>query len=140
MWFVLNFRLSEYYVVFIYFQAAVSALLAVSVLYVEKNQNKYYVIFENSTNIKLLYLWHTQDIIQRKSNFIRGFYAMFIYTYAVKINYNFVLLIFLRFCTVTFVNLFLSLNWILIFKTLQAVSLYCRSKVPREKFVIISWS
>ena len=31
---------SKYYVIFIYFQAAVSALLAVSVLYVEKNQNK----------------------------------------------------------------------------------------------------
>ena len=36
----------NYYVIFI---AAVSALLAVSVLYVEKNQNKYHVIFENST-------------------------------------------------------------------------------------------
>ena len=35
-----------YNIIFIYFQAAVSALLAVSVLYVgKKNQNKYYVIF-----------------------------------------------------------------------------------------------
>ena len=39
------FEFSKYYVIFIYFQAAVSALLAVSVLYVEKNQNKYYIIF-----------------------------------------------------------------------------------------------
>ena len=38
-------EISKYYIIFIYFQAAVSALLAVSVLYVEKNQNKYYVIF-----------------------------------------------------------------------------------------------
>ena len=38
----------EYYIIFIYFQAAVSALLAVSVLYVEKNQNKDYVIFGDS--------------------------------------------------------------------------------------------
>ena len=36
----------KYYVIFIYFQAAVSALLAVSVLYNEKNQNKYYGIFQ----------------------------------------------------------------------------------------------
>ena len=42
-------RIFEYYVIFIYFQAAVSALLSVSVLYVEKNQNKYYIIFENLT-------------------------------------------------------------------------------------------
>ena len=38
----------KYYVIFISFQAAVSALLTVSLLlnlYVEKNQNKYYVIF-----------------------------------------------------------------------------------------------
>ena len=42
-------RIVEYYVIFIYFQAAVSALLAVSGLYVEKNQNNYYVIFDNST-------------------------------------------------------------------------------------------
>ena len=32
--------ISKYYVIFVYFQAAVSALLAVSVLYVEKNQNR----------------------------------------------------------------------------------------------------
>ena len=42
---VLNFRIFEYYIIFIYFQAVVSALLAV--LYIEKNQNKY-VIFESS--------------------------------------------------------------------------------------------
>ena len=48
-------RISEYYVIFIYFQAAVSALLAVLVLYVEKNLNEYYAIFDNSTNIKALY-------------------------------------------------------------------------------------
>ena len=46
----------KYYVTFIYFQTAVSALLAVSVYYFEKNQNKYYIIFrklfENSTHIK----------------------------------------------------------------------------------------
>ena len=29
-----------YYIIFVYFQAAVSSLLALSVLYVEKNQNK----------------------------------------------------------------------------------------------------
>ena len=39
-----------------------SSLLHVLVMYVEKNLNKYYAIFENSTNIKLLYLWNTQDI------------------------------------------------------------------------------
>ena len=33
-------EISKYYIIFVYFQAAVSALLAVSVLYVEKNQNK----------------------------------------------------------------------------------------------------
>ena len=37
-------RISEYYVIFVYFQAAVSAQLAVSALYVEKNENKDYVI------------------------------------------------------------------------------------------------
>ena len=40
---------------FIYFQAAVSGLLAVSVMYVEKNQNKYYIIiwkFEISSHVK----------------------------------------------------------------------------------------
>ena len=42
-----NVEFSKYYIIFIYFQAAVSALLAVSVLYVEKNQNKYYIIFVN---------------------------------------------------------------------------------------------
>ena len=31
-----NVRISEYYVIFIYFQAAASAQLAVSVLYIEK--------------------------------------------------------------------------------------------------------
>ena len=40
-----NCRILEYYVIFIYFQAAVSALLAVSVLYVE---NEYYVTFKIS--------------------------------------------------------------------------------------------
>ena len=38
------FEFSKYCVIFIYFQAAVSAMLAVSVLYIEKNQNKYQVI------------------------------------------------------------------------------------------------
>ena len=48
IWYVSNFwifEFSKYYVIFIYFQAAVSALLAVSVLYVE---NKYYVLFDIS--------------------------------------------------------------------------------------------
>ena len=36
IWYVSNCWTFEYYVVFIYFQAADSALLAVSVLYVEK--------------------------------------------------------------------------------------------------------
>ena len=35
IWYVLNFLIFKYYVIFIYFQEAVSALLAVSVLYVE---------------------------------------------------------------------------------------------------------
>jgi hypothetical protein len=46
----------KYYVIFIYFQAVVSALLAVSVLYVEKSQNKHYVIFQNfdhSTHLQI---------------------------------------------------------------------------------------
>ena len=34
-------RIFEYYVIFTYFEAAVFALLAVSVLYLEKNQNRY---------------------------------------------------------------------------------------------------
>ena len=37
---ILKLEISKYYVIFVYFQAAVSALLAVSVLYIEKNQNK----------------------------------------------------------------------------------------------------
>ena len=45
--YLISVEFSKYYVIFIYFQAAVSALLAVSVLYIEKNQNKYYVIFRN---------------------------------------------------------------------------------------------
>ena len=47
---------SKYYVIFIYFQAAVSALLAVSVLYIEKNQNKYYVILDRKIPIFLFYV------------------------------------------------------------------------------------
>ena len=45
----------KYYVIFVYFQAAVSALLAVSVLYVEKKiKMKYYVIFRDF--VKYLFL------------------------------------------------------------------------------------
>jgi len=41
-----NFRTSKSYVIFLYFQAAVSTQMSVSALYVEKkNQNKDYVIF-----------------------------------------------------------------------------------------------
>ena len=50
--YVLNFRIFQYYSLFTYFQAVVSALLAV--LYIEKNQNKY-VIFESSK------MWHIQN-------------------------------------------------------------------------------
>ena len=68
IWYVPNCQIYEYYVIFVnfqagvsalffyYFQAGVSALLAVlpvSVLYIEKkNQNKYYVIFRkfNTSN------------------------------------------------------------------------------------------
>ena len=39
--------ISKYYVIFVYFQAAVSALLAVSVLDVEKIKIVYYVIFRD---------------------------------------------------------------------------------------------
>ena len=38
-------EIPKYYVIFVYFQAAVSALLAVLVLYVEKNQNKIFPDF-----------------------------------------------------------------------------------------------
>ena len=45
---ILKLEISKYYVIFVYFQAAVSALLAVSVLYVEKKiKIKYYVIFRD---------------------------------------------------------------------------------------------
>ena len=40
------FEFLKYYVISIYFQAAVFAILAVSVLYVGKNENEYYVIFQ----------------------------------------------------------------------------------------------
>ena len=40
IWYVSNCRIFEYYLIFIYFQAAVSALLAVSVLYVDKPKNR----------------------------------------------------------------------------------------------------
>ena len=43
-----KFKIFEYYVIFIYFQAAVSALLAVSVVYIEK---KNYVIFWKFKNL-----------------------------------------------------------------------------------------
>ena len=52
---VTKFRISEYYEIFVHFQEAVSELLAVSVLYIEKNQNKYYILiwkFEISSHIK----------------------------------------------------------------------------------------
>ena len=45
---MLKLEISKYYVIFVYFQAAVSALLAVSDLYVEKKiKIKYYVIFRD---------------------------------------------------------------------------------------------
>jgi thiamine pyrophosphokinase len=47
---VSNFRISKYYVIFVYFQASVLALN------VKKNQNKDYVIFGNSTPIKVIQL------------------------------------------------------------------------------------
>ena len=47
---------SKYYVIFIYFQAAVPALLAVSVLIVEKNQNKYYIIFRKFDTYQIAFL------------------------------------------------------------------------------------
>ena len=37
---ILKLEISKYYVIFVYFQAAVSALLAVLVSYIEKNQNQ----------------------------------------------------------------------------------------------------
>ena len=43
-------RISEILRNIIYFQAAVSALLAVSVLYIEKKSNEYYIIFRNFDN------------------------------------------------------------------------------------------
>ena len=59
IWRNLEVRNLEYYKIFVYFQAAVSALLAVSptvsVSYVKKNQNDFYVIFwkfVNSSHIK----------------------------------------------------------------------------------------
>ena len=60
------FEFSKYYATFTYFQAAVSAMLALSAFVLwKKNQNKYYVIFwkfENSTHIKELFLWHASNI------------------------------------------------------------------------------
>ena len=52
---------SKYYVILIYFQAAVSALLAVSVLYVEKNQNKYYVIFRKFDTYQIAFFMTCQQ-------------------------------------------------------------------------------
>ena len=54
------FEFSKYYVIFIYFQAAVSALLAVSVFYVEKNQNEYYVIFRKFFTYQIAFLMTCQ--------------------------------------------------------------------------------
>ena len=44
-----KFRISKYYVVFIYFQSAVSGLLAVSVLYIEKKSKQ---ILHNNLEIR----------------------------------------------------------------------------------------
>ena len=61
---------SKYFVMFIYFQAAVSTLLAVSVLYVEKkNQNQYYVLFRNVDNLMHSKSTHDEIHLTSKSVF-----------------------------------------------------------------------
>ena len=52
-------KFSKYYIISIYFQAAVSAQ-AVSVLYVEKNQNKYYEIFQKFDTYQITFLMTCQ--------------------------------------------------------------------------------